>query len=70
MVDLKVGYVLKNGAVVDYFVITPHATTVLAYWEGNYHPWVTWRLDEKGNAHLGNYFKDHEDAAKNLKERI
>lgn len=62
---------LKNGA----FVIEYHYSrlndrrTVVAEWWGSC-PFVTWRVDEEGNAWLGHYFQSLDEAMQDFQKRI
>jgi len=53
---------LKNGAkVVDFRIYGSGEIIALCEWHG-YHPFVTWRLDQEGNAYWGHYFETLEAA--------
>jgi len=63
--------VLPNGAeVIDFKIKCGGEITALCKRPGaEYHPYVTWRLDEVGNAFWGHYFKTLEEARDDFKER-
>lgn len=43
---------------------------VLAKWDDNITPYVTWRIESTGCAYWGHYHKTYEAARKNFLERI
>jgi len=64
---------LKNGAFVleAFYSSLTERRTVLAEWKQNtHHPYVTWRLDENGNAYLGHYFSTLDAATEDFNQRI
>lgn len=62
--NLKVGTKLANGAL----VLAVKRDLVLAFWQGH-APFVTWRVDEDLNAHLGHYHDDLDEALAEFDER-
>ncbi len=70
----KFGDKLQNGATVVLFKDNP-TSVVLAYW-GNSdmnpgtHPWVTWRVDGRGDTYFGHYFADLAEAAMDFEQRV
>lgn len=63
--------VLNNGAQIKAFkqMIGRHMV-VLAFLEHNViTPWVTWCVDDNGDAYWGHYFKTDEEAFEDWKER-
>lgn len=57
---------LANGAI----PVMSHGEFVLAYWEPNVdHPWITWRVNERGHTFFGQYFDNYEAARDNFHER-
>jgi hypothetical protein len=65
--QMRVGDKLANGATVIAFFAIDDRMIVAAKWHGDQY--VTWRVDEKGNAFLGHYFTNRDDAINDLKER-
>lgn len=68
MFEPKVGESLSNGAVVlDRHYTTERGWTVLCDY-GGVQPYVTWRLDQNGNAFWGHYFRELESAQEHFKK--
>ena len=68
MKKFKAGDKLKNGAVI--LEHDPATGSVLASWDkGNRTEYVTWRVDDDGNAYWGHYFDSVTDAADDFKKR-
>jgi len=62
MFSIKKADVLPNGArVIDYHISYSYDVTVLCEHTG-IQPFVTWKLDESGNAFWGHYFSNASDA--------
>jgi hypothetical protein len=62
--------VLPNGAkVLDYKIYANGNIVALCEFGVGYHPFVTWRLDEEGNAFWGHYFDNAEEAYRDFEER-
>ena len=59
---------LKNGATVIAQLPSGDRTFVAAEWHGTM-PFVTWAIDDDGNAYWGRYFATRDEAIENLKER-
>jgi hypothetical protein len=64
-VAVNPGTILKNGAV----VLFATREFVLAYWQDNDPPFVTWRYNAEGYTWHGNYFRSLSEAAKDLETR-
>lgn len=61
---------LKNGAIaIDFRRTHDDELVVLAYWEGNVNPWVTWKVSREGDCYWGHYFRTLPEAALNLEKR-
>jgi len=43
---------------------------VMAWYDGSPHPWVTWAIDDEGNAFWGHYHTRPDVAFADFKERI
>lgn len=71
--EVENGSLLRNGCTVLRIKrINPDFRIILAMKpnpEGQYHPYVTWAMDEDGNTFLGNYFKTHTDALLDFEQR-
>lgn len=61
----KAGESLPNGA----RIMHTRGRLVLAFWTGRHHPWITWKVDDEGNAHSGHYFSSEPEGLKDLHER-
>jgi hypothetical protein len=61
---LETGAILPNGA----RVVEARGDVVLAHC-GGYHPYVTWQVDQCGNAFWGHYFEDISTAVADYNER-
>ncbi len=59
---------LRNGAEVIAQMPLGDRMYVAAKWHGA-HPYVTWAVDDDGNAYWGKYFATQEEAISNLWER-
>lgn len=71
IVPSAISNVLNNGAEIKAFkqMIGRHMV-VLAFWEGHDPmPWVTWAVDDNGDAYWGHYFKTSDEAFDDWKER-
>jgi hypothetical protein len=55
---------LNNGAE----IIEQRGEVVLARWNSP-HPFVTWRVDDEGNAYWGHYFKTELEARYSFERR-
>lgn len=68
----KVPDTLTNGAKVLAVkqLIGGHATVVAEKSPDSVHPFVTWAVDENGDAYWGHYFKTYDEALEDWKERL
>lgn len=63
------GCTLKNGSVLLAIKKILGGIIVLAKWEGHYHPYVTWRMDDEGNTYWGHYFAEYREAKNDFDKR-
>jgi hypothetical protein len=60
---------LKNGAkVLKSFWDRPNGSIVLCSWKDDAE-FVTWRIDDEGNAFLGHYFETYGEAFRDFMDR-
>jgi hypothetical protein len=61
---------LNNGAEIKALkMIVGHHMMVLAFWEGDLRPWVTWAVDSNGDAYWGHYFVTEAEAYDDWEKR-
>ena len=65
----RAGDKLNNGATVMASKIKNDYVVVLAEWNDAYCRFVTWAVDERGDAYWGHYFSDQEKAMKDFLSR-
>jgi hypothetical protein len=68
MFDLATATQLPNDAI----ILARHipTKTVLCQREHSYQPFVTWKVDDEGNAYWGHYFERQETALRAFADRV
>jgi hypothetical protein len=70
--EIKFGTVLSNGAtVIEHSRTAKGVVLVLTHWyrSSTTVEWVTWKLDDAGNAYYGNCYRSLKDAIENFEYR-